>query len=154
MKSRIIRFETNTLMRKLLKDNQIDLLTFSPSAISRNLKRYLNIQFVEKGQYYTYKGNHVELFWNDDTGNEFSNNKVVIKINSIKKSLNDALSFAYALCKVLVYINSSFRVFISFDDSFYTISFFQIRSENTFFDDDLDSYEEEAILLVNIMQQR
>ncbi len=150
MNSRKIRIEINSLMRKLLEENQIEVLAFSPKAIPRYLKKYLNIKFVEKYKYYTYKGNHIEQFWNDDTGNEFSNNKIVIN-NSEKKSLVTALSFAHNLCKVLATLNSSFKVFVSFDGCYYTISFFQIRSNNTFFEENIDSYEEEAILLVNIL---
>lgn len=151
MDQRTIVFETNTSMRGMLKDNQIDLSNFKPQRIPARFKKYLNIEYVEEYRYYSFKNNIIGLLWDDDTGNEFTNNKVLFDVGAIyKETLLGALSFAFALRKKLLCFDSNFKILMSCDDNFITISFFQIRPGNSFFDENLESYNEEALLIITI----
>ena len=144
-----IVYDTNSGMRKLLEENGFKNLLSINTKASKRLGKYLDIEYIEKYDSYSYKGNDFSLLWDDMTGNEFSSNKIVIENSS--DSMNEAISFAISLCKVLMKYPQEFSVVLSCDRSYITISFYTKRKDNTFFDKDLENYKEEALLVFSIV---
>ena len=99
---------------------------------------------------YTYKNiKKFELFYQDYTGNEFSNNKVVVdKVGNVAKGLEISLKFAFRIAELLEKFPQSFDIVISYDNMNFFVSFYCKRKDEEWLIDDLDSYTEEAIMVM------
>ena len=142
----------NENMKSILDKNHIVCKSLQTAYIPSELNKYLE-RGIEKRKdvnCYTYKSlEKFELFYPDRTGNEYSNNKVHIDTNcGITKALGMSLKFAFTIVGLLDAFNRSFDVVISYDGAEFTISFYCKRDEEKWLMDDLDSYTEEAIMVM------
>lgn len=142
----------NENMKSILDKNHIDCKSLQTVALPPELNNYLErgIERRKDINCYTYKNREIiELFYPDSTGNEYSNNKVHIDTNcDITKALEISLKFALTIVGLLDAFNHSFDIVISYDGVDFTISFYCKRDNEEWLMDDLDSYTEEAIMVI------
>ena len=142
----------NENMKSILDKYGGDNLLLQTTPLLLRLNKYIE-RGIEKRKdvnCYTYKSNkHFELFYPDSTGNEFSNNKVYIEANEdVAETLRMSLRFAFAIAKLLDNISNKFNIVVSYADTDFTVSFYCKRDSEEWLTNDLDSYTEEAILVI------
>ena len=97
--------------------------------------------------------NKFEFFYDDLTGNEFSNNKVIFKIVKFDKiTLKRAISFCHKLSNILPH-SHNFCIIMSVDENYVNISFHMERKGETWLGDDLEVYKSDAILVMNVKNE-
>lgn len=100
----------NEAMRSLLNKYNIDYKSLQDTVLPLWLNKYIEVGIEKREDVncYTYKNiKKFELFYQDYTGNEFSNNKVVVdvdKVGNVAKSLGISLKFAFKIAGLLVKI--------------------------------------------------
>ena len=142
----------NENMKSILDRNYIDSKSLQNVDIPSELNKYLE-RGIEKRKdisCYTYKNlENFELFYPDNTGNEYSNNKVHIDTNyGITKALGISLKFAFTITGLLDAFNRGFDIVVSYDGAEFTISFYCKRDEEKWLMNDLDFYTKEAIMVI------
>lgn len=79
-----------------------------------SLKKYIKngIEYRADVNCYTYKFvKHFELFYEDKTGNEYSNNKILIENHQeFKNTLNLCIAFIYAIAEILENFQDRFNI--------------------------------------------
>lgn len=141
----------NKAMVSILNDYNIDYKSLNDTELPLWLKKYIEIGIKKREDVncYTYKNiEKFEIFYQDYTGNEFSNNKVYIKGDNIAKSLNVSLKFAFRIAELLEKFPQSFNIIISYDNIDFVVSFYCKRDNEEWLVDDLDSYIDEAIFVI------
>lgn len=142
----------NEKMKSILDKYHIDYKSLQTLDLPSELKKHLESGIEKRNDIncYTYKSiEKFELFYPDSTGNEYSNNKVHIDTNcGITKALGVSLNFAFTIVGLLDAFNHSFDIVISYDGADFTISFYRKRDNEEWLMDDLDSYTEEAIMVI------
>lgn len=142
----------NEAMMSLLNKCDIDYKSLQDTVLPLWLNKYteVGIEKREDVNCYTYKNiKKFELFYQDYTGNEFSNNKVVVdKVGTVAKGLEISLKFAFKLAELLGKFPQSFNIVISYDNMDFIVSFYCKRKNEEWLIDDLDSYTEEAIMVM------
>lgn len=73
---------------------------------------------------------------------------VVDKVGNIAKGLEISLKFAFKLAELLGKFPQSFNIVISYDNMDFIVSFYCKRKNEEWLIDDLDSYTEEAIMVM------
>ena len=100
----------NEAMRSLLNKYNIDYKSLQDTVLPLWLNKYIEVGIEKREDVncYTYKNiKKFELFYQDYTGSEFSNNKVVVdvdKVGNVAKSLGISLKFAFKIAGLLVKI--------------------------------------------------
>lgn len=144
----------NEAMRSLLNKYNIDYKSLQDTVLPLWLNKYIEVGIEKREDVncYTYKNiKKFELFYQDYTGNEFSNNKVVVdvdKVGNVAKSLGISLKFASKIAGLLVKIPQNFNIVISYDNMDFIVSFYCKRKYEEWLIDNLDSYMDEAIFVI------
>lgn len=144
----------NEAMRSLLNKYNIDYKSLQDTVLPLWLNKYIEVGIEKREDVncYTYKNiKKFELFYQDYTGNEFSNNKVVVdvdKVGNVAKSLGISLKFAFKIAELLVKIPQNFNIVISYDNMDFIVSFYCKRKYEEWLIDNLDSYMDEAIFVI------
>lgn len=142
----------NEAMMSLLNKCDIDYKSLHDTVLPLWLDKYIEVGIEKREDVncYTYKNiKKFELFYQDYTGNEFSNNKVVVdKVGNVAKGLEISLKFAFKLAELLGKFPQSFNIVISYDNMDFIVSFYCKRKDEEWLIDDLDSYTEEAIMVM------
>ena len=142
----------NEAMRSLLNKYNIDYKSLQDTVLPLWLNKYIEVGIEKREDVncYTYKNiKKFELFYQDYTGNEFSNNKVVVdKVGNVAKGLEISLKFAFRIAELLEKFPQSFDIVISYDNMNFFVSFYCKRKDEEWLIDDLDSYTEEAIMVM------
>lgn len=144
----------NEAMRSLLNKYNIDYKSLQDTVLPLWLNKYIEVGIEKREDVncYTYKNiKKFELFYQDYTGSEFSNNKVVVdvdKVGNVAKSLGISLKFAFKIAGLLVKILQNFNIVISYDNMDFIVSFYCKRKYEEWLIDNLDSYMDEAIFVI------
>ena len=142
----------NESMRYILDEYHIDYKSQQAVTLPLRLRKYIErgIAKREDVNSYTYKDvKNYALCYSDSTGNEYTNNKVYIETNGGKvNALYTSLRFAFEIANLLGAFSESFNIILSFDDTDFIVSFYCNRDNEEWLVDDLDSYTEEAILVI------
>lgn len=144
----------NEAMMSLLNKCDIDYKSLQDTVLPLWLNKYIEVGIEKREDVncYTYKNiKKFELFYQDYTGNEFSNNKVVVdvdKVGNVAKSLGISLKFAFKIAGLLVKIPQNFNIVISYDNMDFIVSFYCKRKYEEWLIDNLDSYMDEAIFVI------
>lgn len=130
-----------------------------PKALRYTLREGIQEQMDDVSVFYMLKSsvfcNHVypnvfENFYEDLTGNEYSNNKIVFETGKyIGYALKKGISFCHKLINILPK-SKDFCVIMSVDEDYVTISFHLVRDGETWLGDDLEEYRQDAILVMNV----
>lgn len=73
---------------------------------------------------------------------------VVDKVGNVAKGLEISLKFAFRIAELLEKFPQSFDIVISYDNMNFFVSFYCKRKDEKWLIDDLDSYTEEAIMVM------
>lgn len=144
----------NEAMRSLLNKYNIDYKSLQDTVLPLWLNKYIEVGIEKREDVncYTYKNiKKFELFYQDYTGSEFSNNKVVVdvdEVGNVAKSLGISLKFAFKIAGLLVKIPQNFNIVISYDNMDFIVSFYCKRKYEEWLIDNLDSYMDEAIFVI------
>lgn len=142
----------NEAMMSLLNKCDIDYKSLQDTVLPLWLNKYIEVGIEKREDVncYTYKNiKKFELFYQDYTGNEFSNNKVLVdKVGNVAKGLEISLKFAFKLAELLGKFPQSFNIVISYDNMNFIVSFYCKRKNEEWLIDDLDSYIDEAIFVI------
>ena len=119
----------NEYMKTILNRYEMKYKPLSTTTLPPRLYKYIEagVEFRKDVNSYTYKcEENFELFYEDKTGNECSNNKIYVdKYQNTEYTLRICLNFVFALAKLL--------------EEFET---------EQWLNEDLDSYPEEAIFVL------
>ncbi|MCQ2211611.1 MAG: hypothetical protein MJZ34_15120 [Paludibacteraceae bacterium] len=97
--------------------------------------------------------NEFEFFYDDLTGNEYSNNKIIFETGKhTRYALMKGISFCHKLINVLPKFHE-FNVIMSVDEDYVTISFHLVRDGETWLGDDLEVYKLDAILVMHVKNE-
>lgn len=142
----------NEAMVSLLSNSDIDYKSLQDAELPLWLNKYINVGIEKREDVncYTYKNlRKFELFYQDRTGNEYSNNKVIVdKVGNVAKGLGISLKFAFKIAELLEGIPQDFNIVISYDNMDFVVSFYCKRKNEEWLIDDLDSYTDEAIFVI------
>ena len=142
----------NEAMMSLLNKCDIDYKSLQDTVLPLWLNKYIEVGIEKREDVncQTYKNiKKFELFYQDYTGNEFSNNKVVVdKVGNVAKGLEISLKFAFKLAELLGKFPQSFNIVISYDNMDFIVSFYCKRKYEEWLIDNLDSYMDEAIFVI------
>lgn len=142
----------NEAMMSFLNKCDIDYKSLQDTVLPLWLNKYIEVGIEKREDVncYTYKNiKKFELFYQDYTGNEFSNNKVLVdKVGNVAKGLEISLKFAFKLAELLGKFPQSFNIVISYDNMNFIVSFYCKRKNEEWLIDDLDSYIDEAIFVI------
>jgi len=143
---------TNEAMMSLLNKYDIDYKSLQDTVLPLWLNKYIEVGIKKREDVncYTYKNiEKFELFYQDCTGNEFSNNKVFVDIvGNVAKCLEISLNFAFKIAELLEKFPQNFNIVISYDNMDFVVSFYCKRKNEEWLIDDLDSYIDEAIFVI------
>ena len=160
----MIEYEFNNQMSLLAKEYGLSFDNdYSAVRLPKVLKSTLRegIQELHEGQkvYYMIKSqafcNHIypnkfEFFYEDLTGNEASNNKVIFEIGRYKRyALKKGILFCHKLYDILP-DSHEFCIIMGVDENYVTISFHMVRDGESWLGNDLEAYKLEAILVMNV----
>lgn len=139
-------------MVSLLSNSDIDYKSLQDAELPLWLNKYIDVGIEKREDVncYTYKNlRKFELFYQDRTGNEYSNNKVIVdKVGNVAKGLGISLKFAFKIAELLESIPQDFNIVISYDNMDFVVSFYCKRKNEEWLIDDLDSYTDEAIFVI------
>ena len=143
----------NESMKNILDEYGVDYKSLrQATTLPLRLSEYIEggIGKLKDTDCYTWKNiKGFELFYQDCTGNEYSNNKVHIDAEcNTAETLATTLEFAFAIAELLDSIPESFNVVASYDGTDFTVSFYCKRDTEEWLAGDLDSYAEEAIFVI------
>lgn len=142
----------NEAMMSLLSNSDIDYKSLQDTELPLWLNKYIDVGIEKREDVncYTYKNlRKFELFYQDRTGNEFSNNKVIVdKVGNVAKGLGISLKFAFKIAELLESIPQDFNIVISYDNMDFVVSFYCKRKNEEWIIDDLDSYTDEAVFVI------
>lgn len=142
----------NEAMMSLLSNSDIDYKSLQDTELPLWLNKYIDVGIEKREDVncYTYKNlRKFELFYQDRTGNEFSNNKVIVdKVGNVAKGLGISLKFAFKIAELLESIPQDFNIVISYDNMDFVVSFYCKRKNEEWLIDDLDSYTDEAVFVI------
>ena len=162
--------EMNSYAVRILEDNNISFEQLDTFILYKYLVEYLNqdILLEPNSGCYVFKSHHKTFtqFYDDKTGNEFSNNKIWISTykKNYRKVLGISLHFLILLSKKLSTQNISFYTYWIYNEitskeekelEEFIISFHAIRHDEEWCDNNLDiycannrSYGKEAIIRI------
>lgn len=139
-------------MMSFLNKYDIDYKSLQDTVLPLWLNKYIEVGIEKREDVncYTYKNiKKFELFYQDYTGNEFSNNKVFVdKVGNVVKCLEISLKFAFKIAELLEKFPQNFNVVISCDNMDFVVSFYCKRKNEEWLIDDLDSYIDEAMFVI------
>lgn len=142
----------NEAMVSLLSNSDIDYKSLQDAELPLWLNKYIDVGIEKREDVncYTYKNlRKFELFYQDRTGNEYSNNKVIVdKVGNVAKGLGISLKFAFKIAELLEGIPQDFNIVISYDNMDFVVSFYCKRKNEEWLIDDLDSYTDEAVFVI------
>lgn len=142
----------NEAMVSLLSNSDIDYKSLQDTELPLWLNKYIDVGIEKREDVncYTYKNlRKFELFYQDRTGNEYSNNKVIVdKVGNVAKGLGISLKFAFKIAELLEGIPQDFNIVISYDNMDFVVSFYCKRKNEEWLIDDLDSYTDEAVFVI------
>ena len=142
----------NEAMMSLLSKSDIDYKSLQDTELPLWLNKYIDVGIEKREDVncYTYKNlRKFELFYQDRTGNEYSNNKVIVdKVGNVAKGLGISLKFAFKIAELLESIPQDFNIVISYDNMDFVVSFYCKRKNEEWLIDDLDSYTDEAVFVI------
>lgn len=142
----------NEAMMSLLSNSDIDYKSLQDTELPLWLNKYIDVGIEKREDVncYTYKNlRKFELFYQDRTGNEYSNNKVIVdKVGNVAKGLVISLKFAFKIAELLESIPQNFNIVISYDNMDFVVSFYCKRKNEEWLIDDLDSYTDEAVFVI------
>lgn len=148
-----MKYKSNQQMLELARSNDVSFENnYNECRLSKELRYFLNEGIRENYKngdiYYCYSEDNFGYFYDDLTGNETSNNKVVFdRCKSDKLTLKKAISFCHKLSCLLPDYHD-FKIIMSIDDSYVSISFHMVREGESWLMDDLEEYKQEAILVM------
>ena len=152
MSSSIYLISMNEYMKTILNRYEMKYRPLSTTTLPPRLYKYIEagVEFRKDVNSYTYKCEEdFELFYEDKTGNECSNNKIYIdKYQNTEYTLRICLNFVFALAKLLEEFPDKFNIILSVNQEDFVISFHCVRETEQWLDEDLDSYPEEAIFVL------
>lgn len=123
-------------------------------SLSANLYQYIQtgIELRKEVNCYTYKSTKdFELFYEDRTGNEYTNNKLfVANSQNTKDTLKESVAFCFAIANILASFPDKFNVVLSISGEEFIVSFYCVRDSEQWLAEDLDSYLDEAIFVITI----
>ena len=144
--------ELNSYSEQLLADNGISIVQLDSFGLYKYLNKYLiqEIQLQPESGCYVFKS-HIKLFtlfYNDKTGNEFSNNKIWISAyrKQVRSVMGISLNFLLLLSNKLSTLKDSFYTYWIYNEitekklEEFIISFHAIRNDEEWCDNDLDIY--------------
>ena len=133
-----------------------------PNALNSTLQNGVLECKSSAGNYYMLKilpflyktsDNKFEFFYNSLTEDEYSNNKIILKVGKhIRHTLMKGISFCHRLSKILPK-SHDFNIIMSVDEDYVTISFHLIRIGETWLVDDLEEYQLDAVLVMTVLQE-
>ena len=142
----------NEAMVSLLSNSDIDYKSLQDTELPLWLNKYIDVGIEKREDVncYTYKNlRKFELFYQNRTGNEYSNNKVIVdKVGNVAKGLRISLKFAFKITELLESIPQDFNIIISYDNMDFVVSFYCKRKNEEWLIDDLDSYTDEAVFVI------
>lgn len=152
MSSSILLISINENMRNLLQKCKLNYKLLPVYVIPQKYSEYVKsgIELRNDTNCYTYKKiKYFEPYYEDCTGNEYTNNKIYInKGQNIKRSLCIGLSLAFAITNLLEKFSNKFNVVLSYNGIEFIVSFYCIRNSEEWLIKDLDFYLEEAIFVI------
>lgn len=115
----------------------------------------LNVYYMIKSPSFCnqiWKG-EFDFFYEDLTGNEYSNNKIIFEIGKYTGyALKKGISFCHKLIDILPK-SHEFNVIMSVDEKYVTISFHLVRDGETWLGDDLEVYKSDAVLVLHVINK-
>lgn len=154
-----IKIETNTYFKKHFQDLDCFNCNFK---LSNNLKSLLKEGIIEKYDSYFFKSKTPEGCLSSDfydcTGNEAFYNKINIddysdvEDNNHHHHLIEGVLFAKSLIKNLLLLKCEFNLYLSYDGDYCIFTFHKKRKGEYWLVDDLDNYNEDAVILFEIIK--
>ena len=150
--SSIYLISMNEYMKTILNRYKMKYNPLLTNPLPPRLYKYIEagVEFRKDVNSYTYKcEENFELFYEDKTGNECSNNKIYVdKYQNTEYTLRICLNFVFALAKLLEEFPDNFNIILSVNQEDFVISFHCVRETEQWLDEDLDSYPKEAIFVL------
>ncbi|GFI14650.1 hypothetical protein IMSAGC008_02210 [Muribaculaceae bacterium] len=152
MSNSIYLVSMNENMKTILNRYKMEYQPLLTTTIPRRLYNYIEtgVEFRKDVNSYTYKSvKKFELYYEDKTGNEYSNNKIYVdKYPNTAYTLRISLNFAFALAKLLEEFPDKFNIVLSVNQEDIVISFYCVRETEQWLTEDLESYHDEAIFVL------
>ncbi len=121
MSNSIYLVSMNENMKTILNRYKMEYQPLLTTTIPRRLYNYIEtgVEFRKDVNSYTYKSvKKFELYYEDKTGNEYSNNKIYVdKYPNTAYTLRISLNFAFALAKLLEEFPDKFNIVLRYDFS-------------------------------------
>lgn len=144
----------NKNMETILSRLKVECNNPTMYSLSPNLSQYIKtgIELRKEVNCYTYKSTrNFELFYEDRTGNEYTNNKLyVANSRNTKETLKESVAFCFAIANILASFPDKFNVVLSISGEEFIVSFYCVRDSEQWLAEDLDSYLDEAIIVITI----
>lgn len=100
--------------------------------------------------FYNVAYNRFELFYDNLTANEYSNNKVIFEVGKYTRyALKKGISFCHRLSCILPE-SHGFNIIMSIDEDYVTISFHKIRKGESWISEDLEEFQIDAVVVMTI----
>ena len=152
MSSSIYLVSMNEYMKTILNRYKMKYKPLLTTTLPPRLYKYIEtgVEFRKDVNSYTYKDvEKFELYYEDKTGNEYSNNKIYVdKYQNAEYTLRISLNFTFALAKLLEEFPDKFNIVLSVNQEDFVISFYCVRETEQWLAEDLESYHDEAIFVL------